>query len=79
MRFGHNFLLDFNLKSTRLNCILQDLFRDTLLNHIQLIQIHAPNTIFGVFGRYLGVYLRAQNIVKWGIPEKTLQNAVQMR
>ena len=26
---------------------------------------------------YLGTYLGAQNMVKWGIPEKILQNAVQ--
>ena len=28
---------------------------------------------------YLGVYLGAQNMVKWGVPEKILQNAVQTR
>ena len=28
---------------------------------------------------YLGTYLGAQNMVKWGIPEKILQNAVQTR
>ena len=28
---------------------------------------------------YLGAYLGAQNMVKWGIPEKILQNAVQTR
>ena len=28
---------------------------------------------------YLGAYLGAPNIVKWGVPEKILQNAVQTR
>ena len=28
---------------------------------------------------YLGAYLGAQNIVKWGVPEKIMQNAVQTR
>ena len=28
---------------------------------------------------YLGTYLGAQNMVKWGIPEKILQNAVHTR
>ena len=36
MRFGHNFWLGgpFDTRSMRLNCILQDLFRDTPLDHI---------------------------------------------
>ena len=28
---------------------------------------------------YLGAYLGAPNMVKWGVPEKILQNAVQTR
>ena len=28
---------------------------------------------------YLGTYLGAPNMVKWGVPEKILQNAVQTR
>ena len=28
---------------------------------------------------YLGAYLGAPNKVKWGVPEKILQNAVQTR
>ena len=28
---------------------------------------------------YLGTYLGAQNMVKWGIPEKILQNAVKLK
>ena len=28
---------------------------------------------------YLGAYLGARNMVKWGVPEKILQNAVQTR
>ena len=53
--------------STRLNCILQDLFRDAPLDHIWHAQIRAqirPNT---------------PNMVKWGVPEKILQNAIQTR
>ena len=30
---------------------MQDLSRDTPLDHIQRTQIRAPNTVFGVFGR----------------------------
>ena len=69
----------------RLNCILQDLFKDTPLDHICRAQIRAPNTVFGVFGclwlyiAALGKYLSAPNMVKWGIPEKILQNAFQTR
>ena len=47
MRFGHN----FGLGLMRLNCILYDLFGDTLLDHIWLAQICAQNTLFSVFGR----------------------------
>ena len=41
MRFGHNFWLEgpIDLRPTRLNCILQDLFRDTPLDHIARAQI----------------------------------------
>ena len=28
---------------------------------------------------YLGAYLGARNMVKWGVPEKILQNAVHTR
>ena len=43
MRFGHNFWLGapVDTRSTHLNCILQDLFRDTPLDHIWGAQIHA--------------------------------------
>ena len=36
MRFGHNFWLEgpIDLRPMRLNCILQDLFRDNPLDHI---------------------------------------------
>ena len=53
MRFGHNFWLGGpnDKRSMRLNCILQDLFRDTPLDHIWRAQIRAPNTVFGVFDR----------------------------
>ena len=66
----------------RLNCILQDLFRDTLLDHIWHAQISAqiwPNTAkyakYGIWGAYLGT----TNLVKLGIPEKILQNVSQTR
>ena len=43
MRFVHNFWLEgpIDLRPTRLNCILQDLFRDTPLDHIWGAQIRA--------------------------------------
>ena len=63
-------------RSMRLNCILQDRFRDTLLDNIRWAQKRPwiwPNTEFS------GVYLVVPNTIKWDIPEKILQNAVQMR
>ena len=51
MRFGRN----FGLGLMRLNCILYDLFGDTLLDHIWLAQICAQNTLFSVFGIF-GVF-----------------------
>ena len=52
MRFGHNSWLGgpIDTRSMRLNCILQDLFRDTPLDHILRSQMCAPNTVFGAFG-----------------------------
>ena len=52
MRFGHNFWLEgpIDLRPTRLNCILQDLFRDTPLDHIARAQICTQICIFGIFG-----------------------------
>ena len=52
IRFGHNFWLGgpIDTRSIRLNCILQDLFRDTPLDHNWHTQISAqirPNTVFG--------------------------------
>ena len=43
MRFGHNFWLEgpIDLRPKRLNCILQDLFRDTPPDHIWRAQICA--------------------------------------
>ena len=45
MRFGHNFSLEgpIDLRPTGLNCILQDLFRDTPLDHIWRAKICAKN------------------------------------
>ena len=39
-----------DLRPARLNCILQDFFRDTPLDDIWRIQIHAQTCIFGIFG-----------------------------
>ena len=41
-----------------------------------------PNTpIMAKYAKYayLGAYLGARSMVKWGVPEKILQNAVQTR
>ena len=56
MKFGHNFWLKgpIDLRPTGLNCILQDHFRDTPLDHIWRAQICAKNAylaIFGILGR----------------------------
>ena len=77
IKFGHNFWLEgpIDTRSTRLNCILQDLFRDTPLGHSWRAQICAKNAYLA----YLGAYLSEPNMVKWGVPEKILQNAVQTR
>ena len=56
MRFGHNLWLGgpIDTRSMRLNCFLQDIFRDAPLDHIWHTQIRAqirpnmPNTVFGV-------------------------------
>ena len=34
--------------------------------------------IFGLFG-YLALWLRAKNMAKWGIPEKSIKNVAQSR
>ena len=75
MRFGHNFCLGgpSGTRSMRLNCISQDLLRDTPLDHIWHAQICAqiwPDTAkYGLLG--------ALNIVEWGSPKNILQNTVQ--
>ena len=62
IRLGHIFWLEgpIHLRPTRLNCILQDLFRDTPLDHIARAQIFPPKyaylaylAIFGIFGRVI--------------------------
>ena len=55
MRFGHNFWLEgpIYLRPTRQNCILQDLFRDTRLDHIWRTQI----CIFGILGHIWHILL----------------------
>ena len=62
MRFGHNFWLGgpIDTRSMRLNCILQDLFRDTPLDHIWPAQIRAQVCIFRIFGHNWG---RVYNII----------------
>ena len=74
---GHNFWLDgpIDLRTTRLNFFLQDLFRDTPLDQIWRAQIRAQICQICIFGAYFG----APSMVKWGVPEKILQNAVQTR
>ena len=56
MRLGHNFSLGgpIDTRSMRLDCILQDLFRDTLLDHIWHSQLRTPNIVFGCICPYLG-------------------------
>ena len=50
--FGHNFWLEgpIDLRPTRLNCILQDLFRDTPLDHIWRTEIRTQ--IWSVFNLF---------------------------
>ena len=54
IKFGPYFWLEgpIDTRSMRLNCILQDLFRDTPLDHIWCAQVRAhiqPNTVFGTW------------------------------
>ena len=80
MRFGCNFWLEgpFDLRPTCLNCILQDIFRDTSLDHIWLAQICTPNTVFGriwLYLAYLAYLARAFRRAKYrqvGYPWKDL-------
>ena len=59
MIFGHNFWLEgpIDLRPTRLNCILQDLFRDTPLDHILRAQICTQICIFGIFGHIWHIWV----------------------
>ena len=67
MRFGFYFWLGgpVDLKPECLNCISQDFFRDTPLDHIWRAQIRAWNTIFGIYG-ILGIFGRVFSYVKYG-------------
>ena len=38
---------------------------------------YAPKYAYLAYLAYLGAYLGTQNMVKWGVPEKIFQNAVQ--
>ena len=51
----HNFELGgpTDTRPTHLNCILQDLFRDSPLDHIWRAKMPARNAVFGVFCRIL--------------------------
>ena len=71
--FGKGGQGPFDTRSMCLNCILHDLFRDTPLDHIWLAQICVPHIVFGLHD----VRIRRRNVVKLGITEKILQNAVQ--
>ena len=70
MRFGHNFWLGgpIDLRSTRLNCILQDLFRDTPPDHTWRTQIRAQ--IHQI--RYLGRAFECAKYGRVGYPWKDL-------
>ena len=68
---------DWRVLLTLLKCILQDLFRKTPLDHIWRAQIRAKIMPNMAKYAYLGAYLGAPYMVKWGVPEKILQNAVQ--
>ena len=61
-------VVTFDLRSTRLNCILQDFFRDTLLDHIFALKYVPKYAKYGIWDAFLG----AIDMVKWGIPEKIL-------
>ena len=64
MRYGHNFSLGgpIDLESMRLNCILQDLFRDTPLDHVWYAQIRTqiwPNTAkYAKYGIWAAIWAR---------------------
>ena len=60
MILGHTFWLGtpIDIKSTHLNCILQDLFRDTPLDHILRAQICTQICIFGIFGHIWHIWAR---------------------
>ena len=66
---GHNFWLDgpIDLRTTRLNFFLQDLFRDTPLDHIWNAKICAQICIFGLrdaVAPLLGKHLKVKNILQ---------------
>ena len=73
MRFSHNFWLGapIDTRSMHLNCILQDLFRDTPTWPYLVRPNTCPNmpnmAIYAKYA-YLGAYLGARNMVKWGVP-----------
>ena len=71
MRFGHNFWLGgpIDLRSMRLNCILQDLFRDTPHNHIQM----RAYTVYGATIWVCQIWSSRASL------KKILQNTVQTR
>ena len=52
---------------------LQDVF------HLQVLAQEGRHCVPEAKYAYLGAYFAAPNMVKWGVPEKILQNAVQTR
>ena len=61
-----------DLRPTRLNCILQDLFRDTPHDHILRAQICTQICIFGIFGHiwHIWVHIWARKIWSSGVSLK---------
>ena len=69
-RFGHNFWLGgpIHIRSTRLNCIWQDLFRDIPLDHIWRAQIRAQ--ICQIWPNMLNMHIWPRQIWSSGVSLK---------
>ena len=69
LRFCHHFWLrgPIDLRSTRLNCILQDLFKDTLLDHIWPAKICVKHAYFAQYANFRLVALRHLWVCKFEI------------
>ena len=80
MKFGHNFWLggpiDQNQRDwTAFRKIFSGIPHLTIFSALK----YAPQLLYLVYLAYLGAYLSAPNMAKWGVPEKILQNALQSR